>query len=71
MTLRLPVVPQTYNAAEQQSTRRLIEAADGQNFKKRMDVKLLNGEKLILMSPNGTLYYLTVSNAGVLTATAV
>ena len=58
--------PKQYDPAGEQAFRNQVRAADSENFKKGQDLRLQRGERLILMSPNGTLYYLTVSNAGVL-----
>lgn len=48
-----------------------LEDADRSNFKKFQDVDLANGERLILVSANGTRYSVTVTNAGVLGTTAI
>ena len=60
-----------YDQAAEQSFRNQVRAADAENFKKGQDMRLQRGERLILASPNGTLFYLTVSNAGVLGTSAV
>ena len=48
-----------------------MEEADRRNFKHFQDVDLANGERLILVSANGTRYSVTVTNAGVLGTTAI
>lgn len=49
--------------------RALIEREDLNSFKRNQDVEVRT--RLILASPNGTRYQVTVSNLGVLTATAL
>lgn len=49
---------------------RIIIAEDERNFKKGRDVELARGERLILRSPDGTRYVVTVDNAGALSTTA-
>lgn len=48
-----------------------LEDADRSNFKHWEDVDLANGERLILVSANGTRYSVTVTDAGVLGTTAI
>jgi hypothetical protein len=48
----------------------LIEQADGLNHKKNQDVEV-GAARLILKSPNGTRYSITVDNSGNLGATAL
>ena len=50
--------------------KRDIERRDAQNHKRGRDVEVGEG-RVILTSPNGTRFSLTVSNTGVLTATPV
>jgi hypothetical protein len=70
MTLRLAFPTPTYDPAEQSRIRAEIERADAQNFKRLQDVRLQNGERLILKSPNGSVWSITVSNAGAISAVA-
>jgi hypothetical protein len=48
-----------------------LEQADRANFKKFEDIDLANNERLILVSPNGTRYSVTVDNSGNLGTTAI
>jgi hypothetical protein len=48
-----------------------LEEADRSNFKHWEDVDLANGERLILVSANGTRSSVTVTDAGVLGTTAI
>ena len=49
---------------------RQIELADSMNYKRDRDVEMSNN-RLILTSPNGSRYALTVDNAGVIGTTAL
>ena len=49
---------------------RQIEQADSMNYKRDRDVEMSNN-RLILTSPNGSRYSLTVDNAGVIGTTAL
>ena len=50
--------------------RGIIERADKQNLKRGQDLEV-GGGRLILTSPNGTRYEVTVDNAGTLTTSAL
>jgi hypothetical protein len=54
-----------------QKARNESERADSENFKKLRDLRLENGERIILKSANGTLYALVVSDGGALSTVAV
>jgi hypothetical protein len=69
--MNLQPAPPHYSRDDQQTARRELQRADRENFKKLQDVRLENGERLILKSANGTLYAVVVSNAGVLSTVAV
>lgn len=69
--LTLPDAPAQYSARDQSSVRKALQEADQQNIKTRRDIYLVQGERLILKSPNGTKYALTVDNSGALSTTAV
>ena len=49
---------------------RQVEQADKQNYKRDRDLEI-GDNRVILTSPNGSRYALTVDNAGVLSAIAV
>ena len=59
-----------YSATDQQEMIRQIEQADQLNHKRNRDVEI-GVARLILTSPNGTRYSVTVSNAGTLSAVAI
>lgn len=66
----LPRVPATYSPALESERNRSLQLADRGNRKIGVDVEI-GQEKLILRSPNGTRYNITVDNSGVITATAL
>lgn len=69
MSLQPP--PLEYNHSFEVERNREIEAQDLMNRKKRQDLEVAGGERLILSSPNGARYEVKVSNTGALTATLV
>jgi hypothetical protein len=69
--MKLPRPSPGYDQIEEQSFRRALELADALNRKKNADIELGQDEKLVIRSPNGSRFYLTVSNLGVLTATSM
>lgn len=68
--MKLQQAPDRYSAREQQELVRQIEQADQLNHKRNRDVEI-GFARLILTSPNGTRYAITVSNAGAISAVAV
>lgn len=68
--MRLPMPPGTYRREVEIERNRQIELADLENLKANRDVDPGLG-RIILTSPNGTRYALTVSDAGVLSAVAI
>lgn len=69
--LNLSPAPATNDARYQQELRRQIKGLEQLAFKKFQDVYIVNGERLILKSSNGSKWSLTVSNSGVVSAVAV
>lgn len=67
--MKLPKSAARYDPLDQDMTRNIIERDDLQNFKRNQDVEIRT--RLILASPNGTRYQITVSNAGALVVTAL
>jgi len=68
MSLTLPRAPAAYDAMNEQSVRGLLEAADRECLKRGRDLDLgppVCG--LILVSPNGSRWRLTVGDDGALT----
>jgi len=68
--MRLPKPPNQYSATIEGQRNLVIEKYDGLNHKKNRDVEIGDG-RLILKSPNGTRYQITVSNAGVVGASSI
>jgi hypothetical protein len=68
--MRLPEPPPQYDRRDESLTRRSIEQEDVRNHKKGQDIEV-SPARIILKSPNGTRWALTVSNAGALSAVAV
>lgn len=68
--MRLPSPPAMFQTSYQSALNVQIEQADDLNHKKLQDVEI--GEaRLILRSPNGSRFSVTVDNAGNLSATAL
>lgn len=59
-----------YNVTDQAQLRRALMTADNQNRKAGQNVEL-RAESLILRSPNGDRWKITVSNSGVVSASAL
>lgn len=71
MTLTLPRAPGAYDPRDDQAVRGLIEAADRENLKRGRDLDLgAPRAGLILISPNGGRWRLTVADDGTLAAVA-
>jgi hypothetical protein len=66
----LPTAPEFYDPIDTNKMNLLIEQADGLNHKKNQDIEV-GAARLILKSPNGTRYSITVDNSGNLGATAL
>lgn len=68
--MRLPPSPLIYRPEDDQTVRSMVQRADDENHKRNRDVEISPG-RLIIKSPNGTRYSIEVSNAGVISATAL
>ena len=68
--MRLPRPPLSYSERDQTEVRLLIERADDANHKRNEDIEVGNA-RLILKSPNGTRYSITVNNSGAISAAAI
>jgi len=67
----LPQPAPSYDVQNEAETRTEIERELQSKFARGQDVELANNERLILVSPNGTRYQITVDNTGTLSAVAV
>jgi hypothetical protein len=68
--VKLPTAARDYDLRDQAQMRNLLERADVQNMKRGQDIEV-SSARLILTSPNGTRYSVTVDNSGNLSATAI
>ena len=68
--MRLPDATSEYSQQQEQQKNLLLEQADTLNFKKFQDVEI-GDARLILKSPNGSRFSVTVDNAGNLAATSI
>lgn len=69
--MKLARAPGQYIAREQQEMRSEIEREDDLNYKKRQNIDMDPATGLIMTSPDGTRYKMTVSNAGATVWTAI
>lgn len=69
--MRLPLPSINYDAQIESFRNQTIEQADAQNLKNNKDIEIADGQRIILRSANGTRYKIVVSNAGVLSASAI
>lgn len=69
--MKLPSPPAEYSPIYEGEKNRIIEQSDAQNLKRVVDTEIVDPQRLILRSPNGTRWKLVVSNLGVLTASAL
>jgi len=66
----LATAPAQYGQNDQASMRRILESADKLNRKKNEDVEVAK-QRLILTSPDGTRFNITVANDGTISATSL
>lgn len=71
MGLVLPRAADRYDRANEQTTRDRIAAEDALNLKKNTDIATTGSYGLVLTSPNGTRWRLSVLNTGALVATPI
>ncbi len=70
MSLALPTPAFAYDPRDQAQLRRALEREDRNNRKSNADVEV-GANRLVLKSPNGARWSITVSNAGVVSALAL
>ena len=68
--MKLPAIGNVFHALTIQRAFQQLEAADRYNLKRDRDNDVGRG-RIILKSPDGTRYAITVDNAGALSASAV
>jgi hypothetical protein len=66
----LPEAQRSYDFVQENQRNNLIEQADNLNRKKNQDIEL-RSERLILQSPDGTRFNITVANDGTISATSL
>lgn len=69
--MNLPAPPERYSQPAENQRNVILSQADGQNLKRNTDIDMASGAKLILRSPNGHRWNITVNNAGVIAAVAL
>jgi hypothetical protein len=74
--MRLPIPPDIWSRDYQQRVNAELERADLENRKTGRDIELSLGdavrrERLVLRSPDGTRWEITVDNSGTLAATSL
>lgn len=69
--MSLARAPEKYTKDDQDRFRKTLDGRDAENRKKRQDVEIAGSERLILSSPDGQRWNITVSNAGVIAAVAL
>lgn len=69
--MRLPNPPPQYSSSLEAQRNQILEREDSLNFKKTADVEIVDPQRLILRSPDGTKYVISVDNSGVLSASAL
>lgn len=69
--ITLPNPPLQYEPSAESQRNQLIEQADNMNHKRGADVELGREERIIMRSPDGSRWAISVSNAGALEVTAL
>lgn len=69
--MKLPTPSLQYSPILEAQRNLLIEQADLQNHKRLADLEIVTPQRLILRSPNGSRWKITVDNSGNLTASAL
>lgn len=69
--MKLHIPTPAYDQSREITRNSLLEQADRMNRKLLQDVEIAGDERLILSSPNGTRWKITVSNTGTISATAI
>lgn len=66
--MNLPSPSKQYDPQNEAQARSQIEQADAQNQKKSSDV-VIKGNKLVIVSPDGTRWSVTIDNTGTMALT--
>ena len=68
--MSLPLPPPTYSQGEEAQTRSQIQQRLDEKLNRFGDVELQKDQRLIMQSPDGSRWSITVNNLGMVTATA-
>lgn len=71
MSANIPSAPPAYSQADESRARAIIQQALNDARGKNEDVELTSSQRVIIRSPNGARWALSVSNAGAVSATAL
>lgn len=66
--MTLPEPPVRYSRENEAQRNRTLVEADSRNLKRQSDIQMVSGARLILISPDGSRWSVTVSDAGTLAA---
>lgn len=69
--MKLPNPPAKYDPVYEAQRNKTIEQIGALSFQRVSDVEIFLPQRLILRSPDGTKYVISVDNSGVLSATAL
>lgn len=69
--MNLPMPAFQYDAGIESLRNQSLEQADLMNLKRNQDIEIVSDQRIILRSANGTRYKIVVSDAGVLSTSAI
>lgn len=69
--MKLPIPGPRYDETRENLRNNMLEQSDKQNIKRYENIEIRDPQLLVLVSPNGSRWKITVSNTGALSATAI
>lgn len=69
--MKLPIPGPRYDETRENLRNNMLEQSDKQNLKRYENIEIRDPQLLVLVSPNGSRWKVTVSNTGTLSATAI
>lgn len=69
--MKLPIPGPRYDETRENLRNNMLEQSDKQNIKRYENIEIRDPQLLVLVSPNGSRWKVTVSNTGTLSATAI
>lgn len=69
--MKLPIPPNRYDPSFEAQRNGFIEQMDVQSHKKTVDLEIVLPQRLILRSPNGNRWVISVNNVGTISAIAL